>query len=470
MAEKDTVTPASKILTNPDGSGVNRAYIDIMLQDDTPVLCVNRGTQKKRLMPFKVMYGNNTNFWEKGGDWEYYFMGEDLAKVKEKAVTKTGAWDSIPVKKKPWEKEEHSSPQGFGDDYTAIAALSAAEKIQYLNNNKQKLNTLLAQKNKDKEVVTEALVDTTRDAAIINHAVLEEAMRMGDDEAKKTTQDLVDTTHEMIKSSTQLFSEDVFNNELMNTLVQKSNGTIVQHMTRVYLNGIAFLSYYNNLVSSSSAINKIRVSFNTKYRNYYRTLLSHMPIEDVILERIFYGGMRAITPDLFFNWAVGFLIHDIGKASAVQYHEGEAAYDRSIVIEHVKQGYTSIMNKTNYPREASLITGYHHEYYGDPEGYGYFRAYLESYRKANPNVKQDYCISYELAPILDFHALAYFPAKVLEIIDVYDSVTDPHRVYRKALTPEQAITMMREEFIDKRLKVDPILFDIFAAFIKEKHK
>jgi HD-GYP domain-containing protein (c-di-GMP phosphodiesterase class II) len=66
--------------------------------------------------------------------------------------------------------------------------------------------------------------------------------------------------------------------------------------------------------------------------------------------------------------------------------------------------------------------------------------------------------------------LAYFPAKVLEIIDVYDSVTDPNRKYHKAMSSEEALTMMREEFITKHLKIDPILFDVFDNFISEKAK
>ncbi|MCL2808586.1 MAG: metal-dependent phosphohydrolase, partial [Treponema sp.] len=296
------------------------------------------------------------------------------------------------------------------------------------------------------------------------------ALRLADDEAKKFTQELVNSTHEMVKSSAQLISENIFSNELMNILVEKSNGTIVQHMTRVYLNGISFLSYYNNLVSTSSAIQKMRIAFAAKYRNFYHKLLPHMGSDDIILERIFYGGMRAVPPDLYFKWAVGFLIHDIGKAGAVEYHEGEEKYNRNIVIDHVKQGYKSIMNKTNYPMEASLITGYHHEYYGDPAGYGYFRAYLEQYKKANPSAKQDYCITYDLEPILDYRALAYFPAKVLEIIDVYDSVTDPHRIYRKTMTPDEALTMMREEFVEKHQKIDVILFDIFSMYVNDKEK
>jgi hypothetical protein len=272
----------------------------------------------------------------------------------------------------------------------------------------------------------------------------------------------------MVKSSAHLFSEDVFNNELMNELVEKSNGTIVQHITRVFLNGIAFLSYYNRLVSSSSAINKIRISFVSKYREFYHDLLPHIPLENFTLERVFYKGMMAIPPDLFHKWSVGFLIHDIGKASAVEYHEGEAEYNREVVIEHVKLGYKSVINKTNYPVEASLITGFHHEYYGDNSGYGYFRAYLEQYKRENPDVKQEYCITYELEPILGYRALAYFPVKVLEIIDVYDSLTDPNRVYREPMKPIEALSMMRSEFIEKKHKIDPIIFDIYETFMINK--
>jgi HD-GYP domain-containing protein (c-di-GMP phosphodiesterase class II) len=177
--------------------------------------------------------------------------------------------------------------------------------------------------------------------------------------------------------------------------------------------------------------------------------------------------MRAIPEADFYNWAVGILVHDIGKTAAVEYHEGEAAYNRDIVIEHVNVGYNSVMNKTNYPRDIGLITGYHHEYYGDPDGYGYFRLYLDQYKKLNPRVKQGFCIAFEFAPMMDCEALAFFPAKVLEIIDVFDSLTDPNRKYRKPLTTDEALAMMQEEFINKHPKLDMIIFDIFSQFIKD---
>jgi len=486
MFDIEKVIPISMIIELSDG-GVNKIYVDIIIEEEIPILCVNTKTNKERRMPFKVLYDNNNNFWQQGSGWEYYIEDDGYEKLKEKAEIKTGIWEiKKPTTTEKKEKKveaakdesdieeleelEAEADVGFGREYKQFAEMTTEEKVNYLNKNKQKLNSLLSQKTSDKDIVTEILVDTAKDAALINHAAIEDALHLADDEAKKMTQELVDSTNEMVKSSAQLISEDIFSNDLMNTLVEKSNGTIVQHMTRVYLNGIAFLSYYNNLVSTSSAIQKLRVNFAAKYRAFYHTLLPHINIDDIILERVFYGGMRAIPPDHYFKWAVGFLIHDIGKASAVEYHEGESSYNRNIVIDHVKQGYKSIMTKTNYPMEASLITGYHHEYYGDADGYGYFRAYLQQYKKANPDAKQDYCITYELQPILDYQVLAYFPAKVLEIIDVYDSVTDPHRVYRKAMTPKEALIMMREEFIEKHHKIDAILFDIFDTFIREKEK
>jgi len=474
MPIKDAKLPLSRVFSSKNDKYVNKNYIDIVIDDDIPVICINKESKKERLMPFKVLYDTNDNFWQQDGSWDYFFSNENYNNIKEKAAAKPVDWDArISKTAKDYgdeDLEELDVEVGFGSEYKAYAEMSAEQKIQCLNNGKKRLNDLIVQKIKDEAEITKALVDTTKDAALINHAALEDAIRLADHEAKKLTQELVDTTNEMVKSSALLISENVFNNDMVNTLVKKSNGTIVQHMTRVYLNGIAFLSFYNNLVSTSSAIQKLRITFAAKYRKYYHKLLPHMRIEDIILERVFYGGMRAIPPDLYFKWAVGFLIHDIGKAAAVEYHEGEGSYDRNIVIDHVKQGFKSIMTKTNYPMEASLITGYHHEYYGNPDGYGYFRAYLQQYKKQNPDVKVDFCISYDLEPIMDYNALAYFPAKVLEIIDIYDSVTDPNRAYRKAMAPEEALVMMRKEFIEKDFKIDAVLFDIFAKFIREKEK
>ena len=468
MAEKDAAVLLREIMKQEPH--VVKDYVKIIIKEDFPILCVNRSAKKNRTMPFKALYENNNNFWQQEGSWEFFMAGEDLAKLREKAIVKPviRVVNTVAVQEEKPEPEKTEPAKGFGSDLEEISAMSNADRIKKIEGDHSKLKKLLDTKHPDREVVTEALVETTKDAALINHAVLLDAMRHGDGEAKKLTQHLVNSTREMVKTSTNLISEDIFNDDLMNTIVEKSNGTIVQHMTRVYLNGISFLAFYNKLVSTSSIINKLRISFAGRYREYYRSLLPHVPTEDLTLEHIFYRGMRAIPTDFFQNWATGFLIHDIGKASAVEYHEGESAYNREIVTEHVKIGYLSVMNKTNYPREAGLITGYHHEYYGHESGYGYFRTYLDQYKKMNSNVKQDYCIAYELEPMLDYQSLSYFPAKMLEIIDIYDSVTDPNRKYHRAMSLDEALIMMRNEFILKHKKIDPVLFDIFTNFVRKK--
>ena len=469
MSDDNTFVPLKAALNS------DKDFLDVLHIEGALLLCINQKTEKKRSIRFKALYDNNNNFWLQKSEWKFFLSRADFRRIKGKAAalraeSEALRWWAGGNESAAAEPEAPSAQDNFGSAYASIAAMTVPERIEHIKKASARLNSLAYKKTKDKEAVTEALVDTTRDAAIINHATLLEAMLLANDEAKKYTQDLVASTRKLVKTSSHLASFEIFNDELMNTLVSKSNGTVIQHMTRVFLSGISFLSYYNELLSTSSIINKLRVSFDKRYKEIYHTLLPHVDMARFTLERVFLGGMRTIPKDIFFNWATGFLLHDVGKAAAVEYHEGESAYNRNIIVEHVKVGYVQVINKTNYPPEAALITGYHHEYYGDADGYGYFRSYLAKYKKANPKARQHSCISYDIVPMLDYQALAYFPAKVLEIIDVFDSLTDPNRKYKKTMTSEEALAMMRAEFIEKRCKIDPILFDIFSGFIRTRQK
>jgi HD-GYP domain-containing protein (c-di-GMP phosphodiesterase class II) len=465
METKNAFVLLQKVVTS------GKYYVDACLLEDACVICINRGNKKNKFMPFKVMYDNNHQFWLQNETWEYFLGNDDVAKIEKRVAQLNAEWAAPAITETASppvpETVQNPSNDGLGQGYVDFAALPESERAQRMQECRKRLVALIAQKPRQEQLITKALVETTQDAIMYNYTSLINAMNLTGDDAKQQTQELVDSTRDIVKASSQLISPNIFNDELMNTLVAKSNGTIIQHMTRVYLKGLAFLSYYNKLVSGSSIIKKLRISFNEKYFSFYSALLPHIHLEDITLERVFLGGMRAIPEPVFYNWAIGFLVHDIGKASAVEYHEGEAAYNRDIVTEHVKVGYSSIMNKTNYPRDAGLITGYHHEYYGDPSGYGFYRICLDQYKKINPQMKLDYCISYEVEPVIDYQVLAFFPAKILEIVDVFDSLTDPNRKYRKAVTTDEALALMDEEFIIKHRKIDIILFDLFKRFVKE---
>jgi len=464
MMKNDAVIPLSKVLTLPNGNGDNKAYIDILLEEEIPILCVNQKKHTQKLMPFKPLYTKDADFWKKKGTWDCFLTGYGLNSLEEKARAKVNSLNASKTDNKLNEET------AFGSEYKAIEKMSGEEKVERLTKKSLYLNALLVEKNRDNVVVADAVTSSTKDTAMVNHAVMKDIEHLEDDKAKAFSKDVVIYTSEIVKSSAQLLSENFYGDELMRTIARNSKGTVLQHITRVYINGVAFLAYYNNMVSSSSTVMKIRTSFNLKYRKFYQPLLPHIDSYDLTLDQVYLGGLKVIPPDVFLKWAVGFFIHDIGKAANIQYHEGEEAYDRNKAIEHVMVGYNSIMKKTNYPRETGLIVGYHHEYYGDPDGYGPFRTYLQQYKHQNPNANQNYCITYDLEPILDYQALAYFPAKVLEIIDVYDSLTDSRRVYRKALSSDEALDTMYKEFTIRHRKIDPILFDIFTGFIREKER
>jgi len=469
-------------------------FMHMLLVEGESVICRHREDGRIKKIPIQALYFNNKDFWKSDTSSWHYFIDEQrarelikmmddadeewlLRRIKEQeADTQHSSSNtagehvrpSEPVMSSPARDEERET-ENFGRRWDEIDNLDNRGKALLLEETREKLDTLATDESALKEDIARALVEAGRDSALVNRSALLEALRLGDEEAKKQTQEIVDKTHEVIDSTTRLIGDEILGDELLGEIIEKSNGTVVQHMIRVFLNGLYFLMFYNRLMLTSSIVNRIRIDFEKKYKPFYRRLLPHIDAGDrLALEHVFYGGMQAMSPEDLHNYASGFLIHDIGKAGDIKYHEGEEGYDRKTVVEHVKIGYQAVMNKTNYPRQAGLITGYHHEYYGDPEGYGYFRAFLARYKQQNPRASQDYCITYQMEPILDYQALAYFPAKLLEIVDIYDALTDPNRKYKEPMKSGEALSLMQDQFIVKKQKLDPILFDLFLRFEKEK--
>ena len=85
----------------------------------------------------------------------------------------------------------------------------------------------------------------------------------------------------------------------------------------------------------------------------------------------------------------------------------------------------------------------------------------------NKNHRQDSCISYDLEDLHQFSSLSYLPVKFLEIVDVYDAITDPGRSYKSHMETFEALKFMREEFVIRNKKIDLILFELFVNFLQE---
>ncbi|MFO8042119.1 MAG: metal-dependent phosphohydrolase [Alkalispirochaeta sp.] len=476
--------------------------LKLLLSDRENILCRSRSTGRIKRMQLRALYENNHRFWDHQESWEYFLdqsvasaVRERLRQLEETARQRAAA-DQSTAEKQPVSDEEaleelspaqgttpeadssadtESAPpaeefDNFGDTYRKYKSLENEERVGLLQRTTQRLNALAQQEAVEREELAEALVEATQDATMANRATLLEAVRLGNDQAKEYTHHMVIETHKMVKSTMRLVDSDVYDDDLVRAVVEKSNGTVVQHMTRVFLSGLEFLLFYNRQVITKGIANRIRIQFGKRYKPFYRALLPHLHEDYVTLEHVFLGGMKALSEVEINKFATGFLVHDVGKAEDIEYHEGDAGYDRNTVERHVKLGYRAVMEKTKYPHEAALITGYHHEYYGHPAGYGYFREFLQAYKDANPSATQDYIMSYTMEPLIDYQVLAYFPAKMLEIVDVFDSLTDPNRIYRSPLSPEEALALIREQFIEQNQKIDPILFDLFLEFYETRWK
>ncbi|SIQ74098.1 HD-GYP domain, c-di-GMP phosphodiesterase class II (or its inactivated variant) [Alkalispirochaeta americana] len=458
--------------------------LDLLLRDRENLFCRNRTSGKVKKVQLRALHQNNPRFWESPGSWEF-FLDRAVAEHHIEALTKqtkgaptarnaeeARSSDAIPPSQAP--TPEHSTPappsglSNFGGLAEKYSHLHPQERCGLLKKSRDHLNELLQKDDAPQQEVATAVVDATRDATLANRATLMEALRQGNDQARTYTQQMVTETRELVKTTARLVDSAIYNDDLVLQVIAKSDGTVVQHMTRVFLLGLEFLLFYNRQVIMRGIASKIRVRFRSTYRPFYHSLLPHLHEDQITLEHVFYGGMKALDEAEINAFATGFLVHDVGKAEDIEYHEGEAGFDRATVERHVKIGYKAVMEKTNYPREAALITGYHHEYYGHPQGYGYFREFLKAYKRARPEAVQDYIMSYTMEPLIDYQVLSYFPAKMLEIVDVYDSLTDPNRKYRSPLKPAEALAMIKTEFIEKSPKIDPILFDIFLGFLKTK--
>jgi len=244
-------------------------------------------------------------------------------------------------------------------------------------------------------------------------------------------------------------------------LGEKSTGLTVDHMNCVFLLFLTFCYYYNSYFSQGK-IARIRAEYKSKYYRYYKKLLPFSPPES--LEDVFKGGMREIEHDKLLQFGIGAFLHDIGKIDNIDYFEGSANYDRKIIMKHAPASYNMIIKTREFDNDVAYLAALHHEYYNDDAGYGISKIlFPETGRKYK---LPTYCMSYELADLKSGYALAYVPVKILEIIDIFDALTDSKRRYReKEFTVYEAVEIMKSDFIIKHTRIDPILFSIFLDFI-----
>lgn len=305
------------------------------------------------------------------------------------------------------------------------------------------------------------LINAVSDAFVINKAAFDDFYNDEKVISPEHIKKIARNTTVLVQSVMGIIKNNTAANNFINLLGEKSTGSTVDHMNCVFLIFLPFCYYYNSYFTLGK-ISKIRAEYKSKYYKYYRKLFPQSPPES--LEDVFKGGMRELNQEKLLQYGIGAFLHDIGKVDNIDYFEGEGKYDRKIIMRHAPISYNMIVKTREFDHDVAYMAALHHEYYNDQAGYGISRLlFPDTMKKFREPV---YPLSYDLEDVKNGMALGYVPAKILEIVDVFDALTDSKRKYReKEFSVDEAIEIMLNDFIEKNIKLDPIIFSIFVDFI-----
>ena len=236
------------------------------------------------------------------------------------------------------------------------------------------------------------------------------------------------------------------------------NNDIISHTNRVFFTIIKFIKYYNHSIDNN-IVSDIKKNFKKRYLKYYKSVLKKFNINKNIskLEDVYKYGLREIFIKEIIEIAIASFWHDIANISINLVSD---YYSTSDDIYHAEKGYSYLKYFINYTDSISLIVGMHNEYFG--YGKGIFLDYYNTVNNKSSFCSPNYIMSFEHDDILKLDSISYFPSKVLEIADLFDKYNELNSI--------KALEYIRENYLEKEVKVDPIIFDIFSSFICGENK
>ena len=229
----------------------------------------------------------------------------------------------------------------------------------------------------------------------------------------------------------------------------------ISHTNRVLIIAVRFMKYYNSSIDNN-IVSDIKKKFKNRYLKYYKNVLRKFNINKKItrLEHVYKNGLRDILFNELANIAIAAFWHDISNIFN-NYNEN---YNTS-------KCYSYLKHFVRYNYDISLAVGLHNEYYG--YGNGVFLNYYNTIVNSNTLFAPNYIISFDYNDTLKLNSVSYFPSKVLEIIDLFDRITYSND---SSLNNDDALVFISDNYLDKEVKVDPIIFDIFSSFVSNNIK
>ena len=369
------------------------------------------------------------------------------------------------------------SEKEMGKRISEISKMTYKEKVSTIESYNTELKKIVV----DEEVginkhTAQQIVNVGNDVGLIAKVTMFESIQkikgeeITQEQAKIENQEITETTTNLVTTIVDMLSKNTETQKVFDELRNYSDGGVMSHSNRVFISYVNFMAFYNNLINRRHLVHKIRTSYTNKYKKFYEQVEAMFSKDNirknlVTVEDCIDKGIKIIEEREMNLYSVGALLHDIGKVKDLDYFEGANGRDYERIKKHLFNSYALVSQTSEYPLEVILTVALHHEYYG--LGYGPYDHLYKLKLAKDPHFQIQRIMTYDAKAIDECEAFAYFPAKMLEIIDVYDALIDPARKYRggKTFTPEEALNIMREDFVEKHVKLDPILYDVFVEFL-----
>ncbi len=344
------------------------------------------------------------------------------------------------------------------------------ERIQALMNNNHRLKTMGDEGRKFNAETIDETGKLFAQTMCVNKVTLEENLVR--DVAREHLHRMVGESFAMIDNLINLMGRGkATHRDLAQLQHIQTQSVTLNHMNRILIRCISFLFFYNGYFQKfSNDVKKFRAEFGKRFHPYYDKLFRGS--QNISLEIAYKGGIAPVRDRVsFIDYAMGGFMHDVGKLPQVDYHDGGEGFDPRKARRHVFESYNMLIEAREFSTGVVSTGLLHHDYYGAPYGYrqlatfrGRFTDRRGEQRDTSPT---KYCVSYNVNDVGFGNSLSYFPGKILEIIDIFDAMTDPEKKYRaKPMTPEEALAAIKKDFLNGDfLGIDPILFNIFADFL-----
>lgn len=367
---------------------------------------------------------------------------------------------AAPAGKAP-SKPAYDYEEPFTKALTQIKALTPKQRFEHLKATAEQLSRLRTE-NLKPEVQVKTIVEASQSAFLVNKTLFMDEVMTPD--RLEVYLGVKAETRDIVRRVTDHIGSHAPAEFLLDLLQYLSSGSTISHVNRVFAQSVGLFFFYNEFFEAKGWAGVMRRNFAREYGNYYAKLLPEA--SGLTFDRV-YPKAGLISDVLMQDCALGTLLHDIGKVPQIDYFESSEGYDREKVVNHAFAGFDILRKTYEKTRAVAHMAGDHHEYYGHKDGYGIVRRFYEP-AAAREGIKPQHCLTLELSEVENRETLAFVPAKLLELVDVFDALTDPERKYRarSTYTAAEALELMRREFLDNHLKLDPLLFDIFCLFLQ----